>query len=139
MNSSGNAAGTRTNGSFMTDASPRLSETASTERLCDRESNSELFQNGLLMMIEAELRVPLATTRLVRFNLTKPGEPGDDIFVEEEAYRLDLSLKSRPHNARGCYPERWGPDRFERLGDMLFVPAGEVFRVRGDRACLTSI
>jgi AraC family transcriptional regulator len=88
------------------------------------------------MSIEAELRVPFATAQVIRFHWT---QPGDDVFVVEDAYRLDLSLTARPRNARGCYPEHWSPRRFERIGDVLFVPAGEVFHVRGDCASLASI
>jgi len=87
------------------------------------------------MTVEAELRVPLATTQLVRFDWTRPG---DDVFVED-AYRLDLSLTPRPRNACACYPEHWSARRFERIGDILFVPAGEALHVKGDRASLASI
>ena len=83
-----------------------------------------------LMMVEAELRVPLATTRFVRFNFT---EPRDDILsFEERANYLDLSLTPRPNNSRACYRERWSPHRFERLGDVFFVPVGEAFHARSD-------
>ena len=81
--------------------------------------------------VEAELRVPLATAQLIRFDWT---EPCDDIITEEDAHRVDLSLRPRPRNARACYPAHWRSRRFERIGDILFVPAGEVFHVRGDCA-----
>jgi len=83
-----------------------------------------------LMTVEAEIRVPLATARLVRYRVT---EPVDHEFLGEQrdAHRLDLTLTPRPDDARACYSERWSPDRFERMGDVVFVPAGEVQRVRG--------
>jgi AraC family transcriptional regulator len=86
--------------------------------------------------VEAVLRMPLSTTQIVRFTKS---EPGDDTFLVKEAHNLDLSLTPRPRNARGCYPERWSPHRFERLGDLVFSPAGEVVRVKGDCASLVSI
>src|SRR5262245_6332613 len=91
---------------------------------------------NLLRTIEAEIRVPLATTRVVHFEST---QPADDQFLEQDAHRLDLSLTPRPHNARACYPEHWSAYRFERLGDILFVPAGELMHVRGDPSRRTSI
>lgn len=90
-----------------------------------------------LMTVEGELRGPLATTRLVRFNFS---EPRDDVMsLEEDAYYLDLSLTPRPRNTRACYREHWSPDRFERLGDIFFVPAGEAFHARSDCGRQTSI
>jgi AraC family transcriptional regulator len=47
---------------------------------------------------------------------------------------LDLCVTPRPLNARGGYQELWGSHRFERLGDMLFVPAEHSLHVRSDGA-----
>jgi AraC family transcriptional regulator len=82
-----------------------------------------------LMTVEAELRVPLATARVVRFNFI---QPSDDIFLEEDAYCLDLCLTPRPRNSRACYREHWSPHRFEPIGDVLLVPAGEALHARAD-------
>lgn len=76
------------------------------------------------------LQLSVATLHLVRtefaaapdFTLTAPG------------HLLELRVTPRPLNARGCYHAQWGPHRFERLGDMLFVPAGHALHVRGDGA-----
>src|SRR5262249_22494619 len=57
----------------------------------------------------------------------------------EDAHRLDLSLTPRPRDARACYPEYWNPHRFERLGDLMFVPVGEVLRVSGTPVSRSSI
>lgn len=86
--------------------------------------------------VEAELRAPLATTWVVHFELT---EPSNDIFHQEDVYWLDLCVTPRPPNARACYPERWLPDRFERIGDLFLVPPGQVLHARGDRGRQTSI
>lgn len=82
-----------------------------------------------LMTIEAELRVPIATAQLVRFHVA---EPADNILREEEIYRVDLCLTPRPRNARACYPDRWSPHRFERLGNVFLLPPGEALRARSD-------
>lgn len=81
-----------------------------------------------VMTIEAELRVPLATAQLVRFHFA---EPADNLFCEDR-YQLDLCLTPRPRNARACYPERWGRERFERIGHVFLVPPGEAMLARSD-------
>lgn len=86
-----------------------------------------------LMSVEAELHAPFASAQLVRFNLP---EPVDAMMREDgDAYRLDLCLTPRPNNARACYPNRWSPQRFERLGNVFLVPPGETLRARSDGRC----
>jgi AraC family transcriptional regulator len=84
-----------------------------------------------LATIEAELRVPATTVRLVHFNLP---EPFDDILRdgEQDALRFDLCLTPRPPNARASYCDRWGPHRFEPIGEVFVVPPGETVRARSD-------
>lgn len=101
-----------------------------------REGRSVELPQNVMTTIEAELGVPLATVRLVRF---ESAQPADDDFLVQDAHRLDLSLTPRPRNARACYPEHWSPHRFERLGDVLFVPEGQLMHVRGDPSRRTSI
>ncbi|TMA24965.1 MAG: helix-turn-helix transcriptional regulator, partial [Deltaproteobacteria bacterium] len=66
-------------------------------------------------------------------------EPADDIFLQQDAYWLDLCVTPRPRNARACYRERWTPHRFEPIGDLFLVPPGEVLHARSDRGRQTSI
>ena len=81
------------------------------------------------MTLEAEIRVPIATAQLVRFHMT---EPADNVKREEETYWIDLCLTPRPRNARACYRHHWGPNRFERLGELFVVPPREAIQARGD-------
>lgn len=81
------------------------------------------------MKVEAELRAPIAAAQLVQFHFA---EPPDNIFFEDQRYRLDLCLTPRPRNARAGYPERWGRQRFERLGNVFLVPPGESMRACSD-------
>jgi len=83
---------------------------------------------GDVMTIEAELRVPVATAQLVRFHFA---EPADNLFCHDR-YQLDLCLTPRPRNARACFPDRWSPHRFERIGALFMVPPGEAMRARSD-------
>ncbi|UVO52635.1 AraC family transcriptional regulator [Sphingomonas sp. SUN039] len=80
-------------------------------------------------VVEAELAITGATVQIVRFHLD---EPTNRIFHRDDHYWLDLCLSPRPEKARGCYSERWGPHRFERLGDILLLPPGETLHIRTD-------
>lgn len=82
-----------------------------------------------MMTLDAEIRVPVAVTRLARFHVT---EPADNILCEQDAYWLDLCLTPRPRNARACYVDRWAPYRFERIGDLFVLPPGEPMRIKSD-------
>lgn len=81
------------------------------------------------MTVDAELRVPLAVTQLVRFHIA---EPVDDILRDDDNYWLDYSLTPRHVNARACLVEYWAPHRFERLGNVFLLPPREVMRARSD-------
>lgn len=78
--------------------------------------------------IEAQIRVPSARAELGRFNLIEPV----DRVVCNDFYRIDLCLTPRPKNTRARYPDHWGPNRFEPLGDMYLVPPGRVLRIKTD-------
>lgn len=78
-------------------------------------------------VFEAELSIPHGTARIMRFSNT---QPTNHIFRRDEHYWLDLCLSPRPEKARGCYFERWGPHRFERLGEIILIPPGEALHVR---------
>jgi len=80
-------------------------------------------------VFEAELPIPHGVARIMRFANDRPT---NHIFRRGEHYWLDLCLTPRPEQARGCYSERWGPHRFERLGEIFLVPPGEALHVRTD-------
>jgi AraC family transcriptional regulator len=81
------------------------------------------------MTVDAEARVPVARVQLVQFHMRGPA---DNILRDEESCWLDLCLSPRPSNARACYLERWSPQRFERLGKVFLLPAGETLKARSD-------
>src|SRR5262245_25999271 len=89
-----------------------------------------------LMTVEAEMRAAAYAAQLVRFHLP---EPVDYLLCEQDAYRFDLCLTPRPHDARGCYRDRWGPHRFERIGKVYVLPPRETLQVRSDGGDQTSI
>jgi AraC family transcriptional regulator len=83
------------------------------------------------MTIDAEIRVPMATAQLVRFDVFGPAS---GVLKPTNDYRVDLSLTPRPSNARGCYHQHWNPHRFERLGKVFLVPPGEAMQACSDGA-----
>lgn len=97
-------------------------------------------RGGLSMMktMDAELRGSAATVQLVHFCLP---EPVDEIVRDRDtnAYRIDLCLTPRPRGARACYRDRWGSDRFERIGHVYILPPGEILRARSDGGHQTSL
>jgi AraC family transcriptional regulator len=78
-------------------------------------------------MFEAELPIPQGVARIMRFSTERAT---NHMFRRGDHYWLDLCLTPRPTQARGCYSERWGPHRFERLGEIFLVPPGEVLHIR---------
>lgn len=85
-----------------------------------------------LATVEAELVVPVATTQLVRFHLPTAT---DSILYRDDVYWLDLCLTPRPINTRASYHDRWGPHRFERLGDLFLVPPNQPMHIKNDGCC----
>lgn len=81
------------------------------------------------MTLDAEIRVPLATTQLVRFHLDGPA---DNLLRADQTYWLDLCLTPRHRNARASYIERWAPNRFERIGNVFLLPPCENMHARSD-------
>ncbi|MEO6248215.1 MAG: helix-turn-helix transcriptional regulator [Sphingomicrobium sp.] len=76
---------------------------------------------------EAELVIPYGFARIMR---VANDQPTNHVFRRDDRYWLDLCLTPRPENARGCYTKRWGPHRFERIGEIFLVPPGEALHVR---------
>lgn len=77
--------------------------------------------------IQGDLDLSMARVRTIRYRSEQPvdvaGTPG--------GYRLDLALLPRRTNGGVCFSKRWGPHRFEPLGEMFLIPPGESLRARG--------
>lgn len=58
-------------------------------------------------------------------------EPIDVVGVAPE-HRLELALLPRSRHARGCFPEHWGPHRFERFGEMFLLPADQAVHAKSE-------
>lgn len=78
--------------------------------------------------IEGDLDLSMARVRTVRYRWDQPV----DVAGTPNGYRLALGLLPRPPGGRACFSKRWGPHRFEPLGEMFLVPPGESIRARGE-------
>jgi AraC family transcriptional regulator len=78
--------------------------------------------------VETELVGSAMTAQLVRFDIPAPTEA---MLRDDHAYLINMCLTPRPLNARAGYRERWGPHRFERLGDIFMIPPGESLQIKG--------
>ena len=85
---------------------------------------------------QAELRLPRVTVQICRFDLPNAV---DSVIGEPDTYQLNLCVTPRPGNSRAGFPEKWGPHRFEPLGETFLVPPGQRMHVRGDSGRQVSI
>jgi AraC family transcriptional regulator len=80
------------------------------------------------VLVETEIVGSAMTAQLVRFDIPAPTEA---VLRDDQAYLINMCLTPRPLNARACYRDRWGPHRFERLGDIFMIPPGEGLHIKG--------
>jgi AraC family transcriptional regulator len=78
--------------------------------------------------IEAEVRLGLGCVQLVHESWNEP----IDIFGTINEHRLALILLPWQGNASGCFPDHWGPHRFEPIGQMFLLPARQVVHTKSD-------
>ena len=88
------------------------------------------------LTVDAEWSGTKLSAHLVRFDIPSPT---DSVMTPEPIYQINMCLTPRPLNARACYRQRWGSNRFERLGDIFLVPPGEQLQFRGERGRQISI
>jgi AraC family transcriptional regulator len=79
--------------------------------------------------LEAEMATACGAVQIVRRSWVDT----IDLVGEPEGHRLELALLlSRSHGARGCFPDRWGPHRFEPIGELFLFPAGHRVHTRSE-------
>ncbi|MFT3966944.1 MAG: helix-turn-helix transcriptional regulator [Sphingobium sp.] len=79
--------------------------------------------------IEGEVTTGIGNVQLVRSLWTRPIDKSADGAGH---HHLQLSLMPLPARAEGCFPDHWGPHRFEPVGEMFFLPATERVRIRSN-------
>jgi AraC family transcriptional regulator len=87
------------------------------------------------IVVEAQARIGLGTVALVSERYTAP----IDIAGTGRDHHLQLSMMPSSNKQIACYPEHWGPHRFERLGDLFLVPAQACLRARSECRAQRSI
>ncbi|GGB99258.1 hypothetical protein GCM10011494_17130 [Novosphingobium endophyticum] len=80
------------------------------------------------MTVDAELSAPGISARIVRFDMP---EPTATQHSAADGYHVNMCLTPRPLQSRAGYRKRWGPHRFERLGDIFLLPPGEELYIKG--------
>lgn len=85
--------------------------------------------------VEAEIRLPIATVQLARFDLP---EPQCAVMHEQDSFWLDLCLSPRPENACAFF-EGSGTRQYAPIGDILLVPPGRRIRTRSAAGTQRSI
>jgi AraC family transcriptional regulator len=86
--------------------------------------------------VHAQLRADVAMAQIVQFDMP---EPIDHVMAYSDRFVVNMSLTPRPADACACYPERWKKDRFERIGEIFFVPPEEAIHVRSRAGSQTAI
>jgi AraC family transcriptional regulator len=74
--------------------------------------------------VDADVSTSLGHVRVVR---AAWAEPIDSTGTPDQHW-LELSLLPLSDVARGCFPDRWSPHRFERIGALFFLPANRAVR-----------
>jgi len=83
---------------------------------------------GKTKEIEAEIPLGLGRVQLVRESWNEP----IDVFGSAREHHLELTLLRQPLNARACFPDHWGPHRFEPFGPMFLLPAAHRVHAKSD-------
>ena len=93
------------------------------------EGQQSIVAHQATIIVDEELRSRDAVAQLVRYDIPHPTE---STLHDPDSYQINMCLTPRPLNARACYRAHWGPHRFERLGDIFMIPAGEALHIKGD-------
>ena len=79
--------------------------------------------------VDAEIVTPTAKAQVLRFSDFGDAE---STIATRPNYWIDLCITPRADRARGSYPARWNPGRFEGLGKVFLIPPQEELRIISD-------
>jgi AraC family transcriptional regulator len=88
----------------------------------------ELPQQIRRDQIEAEIPLGIGRVEIVRKFFNAP----IDVFGSSHMHHLELTLLPNPSSSRFCFPDRWGPDRFEPIGELFLLPAQLMVHAKSD-------
>ena len=78
--------------------------------------------------IDAELALNVGVVQLVRKFWNEP----IDVCGSSNTHHVELALLPNSDTACGCFPDLWGPHRFERIGEVFLLPAQYVVHAKSD-------
>jgi AraC family transcriptional regulator len=84
--------------------------------------------HGRSTLVDAELACRIGHVQLVRNYWDEPINSRNTTGFQH--HHLELSLLPRSGEPQGCFPDHWGPNRFEPMGDLFIVPAAQMFHAR---------
>ncbi len=78
--------------------------------------------------VEAEVPLEIGRVEIVRKFFNGP----IDISGSSHMHHLELTLLPNSSTARFCFPDRWGPHRFEPIGELFLLPAQTMVHAKSD-------
>jgi AraC family transcriptional regulator len=78
--------------------------------------------------VEAEMPLGIGHVQIVRRRWSEPIE----VVATAPTHYLELSLLPRSGHSSCCFPNDWGPNRFEPIGEMFLLPARHAVHTRSD-------
>lgn len=85
-------------------------------------------ESGRTTQIDADLAMRVGRAQLVRNRWEAP----IDHRGAADHHHLELSLLPRSGEPQGCFPDCWGPQRFEPMGELFLLPADQLFHARSE-------
>jgi AraC family transcriptional regulator len=92
--------------------------------------------SGMEKTVEARVRIGFGNVVLQR---ERYSAPIDTRRAGSNHHHLQLSMTPRLPRSLGCFPDIWGPDRFEPIGELFLLPAGSALHARGQRRVLKTL
>jgi AraC family transcriptional regulator len=87
-------------------------------------------------IVESHVQIGFGDVLLQRERYTTPI---DTLSAGSNDHHLQLSMTPILPRSMACFPDIWGPDRFEPMGDMFLLPAGSALHARGQGRVLQSL
>jgi AraC family transcriptional regulator len=84
--------------------------------------------HGEATLVEAQRPLGIGSVQLVRKHWHEP----IDVFGTAAAHHLQLALLAHCGVSEACFPDRWGPHRFEPIGEVFFLPARQAVHAKSD-------
>ncbi len=78
--------------------------------------------------VEAEMPLGIGRVQLIQKFWNEP----IDVVRTAYTHHLELALLPRSDHAIGCFPEHWGPHRFEPIGEVFLMPARHMVHAKSD-------